>query len=390
MKINDRNIGDGYPVYFIADIAANHNGDLEKAKDLIYSCAEAGADAAKFQNFFAHTIVSNYGFKQLVGQLSHQEKWEKSVYEVYEDASLPLEWTETLNETCEKAGIHYFTAPYSLDLIDFLTPYVSAWKMGSGDITWLQEIEAMAKSKPPLIMATGASTMDEVKLAVDAALNYTNDMILMQCNTNYTATLDEPRALTLERFRYISLSVLESFRKMYPNVVLGLSDHTHGHTTVLGAVGLYGARAIEKHYTLDNTLKGPDHPFSMNPKSWALMVEKTHVLDDLLSDDMMFDEKYKVVEDLVDDKEGLVLSIGDGIKKIEDNEKETVVLQRRALRFTKDLKKGHILTEKDLFPLRPCPEDGLPPYKLDQCIGKKLAVDVAEGSHITKDQLVDA
>ena len=383
IKIGTHYVGPDEPVYFIADIAANHDGDLEKAKDLIYSCAENGARAAKFQNFFAKSIVSDKGFRQMGGKFSHQEGWDKSIFEIYEDAALPVTWTETLRDTCADAGIDYFTAPYSLELVRQLQPFVSAWKMGSGDITWHEEIEAMAKSGLPFIMATGASTMAEVTAAVGAALKHTDQLILMQCNTNYTAKLDEPRDVTLERFRNINLKVLESFAKAFPGVSLGLSDHTHGHSTVLGAVGLYGARSIEKHYTLDNNLVGPDHPFSMNPESWKLMVEKTAELDDLIADGMSWDEKYQLVESLCDDPEGLSLSIGDGVKKVEDNEKDTVVLQRRGLRATRDLVAGETISEGDLFPLRPCPEDALAPYELSKCLGRVLIKDIEEGEHIT-------
>ena len=129
---------------------------LEKAKELIYLSAEAGADAAKFQHFTAETIVSDYGFKSLGNQQSHQASWKKSVYEVYDDASLPKEWTETLRDTCNDAGITFFTSPYSLDLIDYVDPYVPAYKIGSGDLTSYTLIEHMLSKKKPIILATGA------------------------------------------------------------------------------------------------------------------------------------------------------------------------------------------------------------------------------------------
>ena len=122
---------EGHPAYFIADIAANHDGDIESAKDLIYLCAEAGADAAKFQHFKAETIVSDRGFKTLGSQQSHQSNWSKSVFEVYEDASVDQNWTPILKETCEKAGVTFMTTPYSLELVDLVDKYVNAFKIGS-------------------------------------------------------------------------------------------------------------------------------------------------------------------------------------------------------------------------------------------------------------------
>ena len=137
IKILDKTIGLDYPTYFIADIAANHDGDLERAKLLIRLAKDAGADAAKFQNFRAPKIVSDYGFKAMGGQVSHQAEWTKSVFEVYDDASIPFEWTPILKEECDKVGIHYFSSPYDDDAIDMLDPYVPAYKAGSGLISWI-------------------------------------------------------------------------------------------------------------------------------------------------------------------------------------------------------------------------------------------------------------
>ena len=161
-----RKIGTRYPTYFIADIAANHDGDLERAKDLIYMAAEAGADAAKFQHFQAETIVSDYGFKSLKESNTHQSKWKDTVFNVYKDASVNLDWTSTLKETCHDAGIPFFTTPYSLDVVDYMDTHVPAYKIGSGDITWIEMIARVASKQKPYFLATGASTADEVHRAV--------------------------------------------------------------------------------------------------------------------------------------------------------------------------------------------------------------------------------
>lgn len=347
LVINGRIIGDDHPTYFIADIAANHDGDLGRAKELVYLAKEAGADAAKFQHFKAESIVSDYGFKTLGGQHSHQADWEKSVFEVYQDASVDLGWTPVLKETCENAGIAFFTSPYSFDLVDHIDSFVPAYKIGSGDITWLEIIKYIASKGKPYILATGASTMDDVHRAVQAALKINTQIALMQCNTNYTGSL--------ENFRYIQLNVLRSYRIMYPDMVLGLSDHTPGHTTVLGAVAL-GARMVEKHFTDDVGRKGPDHAFSLDPDAWRNMVDRTRELENAL---------------------------GCGIKKIEENEKQTVVLQRRAIRSARDLSPGTVISRADLEVLRPCPIDALPPYRFSDIIGKKLRLSKYKGQHMT-------
>lgn len=346
IKIGNNIIGLEKPVYFIADVAANHDGDLERAKDLIYKCAEAGAHAAKFQHFTADTIVSDKGFKSLGSQQSHQASWDKSVYDVYDEASLDNSWTPVLKETCEKAGIDFFTSPYSIELVDSVDQYVPAYKVGSGDVTWLEIIEYMSKKGKPMLIASGASTLDDVVVAVNTIKSFNREIVLMQCNTNYTASL--------ENFKYINLNVLKTYANMFPDVILGLSDHTPGHTTVLGAVAL-GARVIEKHFTDDNDRVGPDHKFSMNPKSWAEMVERTKELE---------------------------FSLGSGIKKVEDNEKETVVLQRRSIRAKKTIEKGTVLNESNIEVLRPCPSNGIPPNKLNQVYGKTTVNTIEEGDII--------
>ena len=151
IKVAERIIGIGHPTYFIADIAANHDGNLEKAKELIVLAAESGADAVKFQHFNAKDIVSDYGFKDLKSQLSHQSEWEKTVYEVYEDASLPRDWTKVLQETSNKAGVHFFSAPYDFEAVELLTSLdVPAHKVGSGDITWSKILKKMAKTGLPM------------------------------------------------------------------------------------------------------------------------------------------------------------------------------------------------------------------------------------------------
>lgn len=248
IKIGNRKIGVNEPVYFIADIASNHGGDLEKAKELIYACSESRVDAVKMQNFSAQTIVSDYGFKNLTNVITHQSKWKTSVFDSYKAASIPFEWTLELKELTEKLGMDYFTSPYSMELVNMVAPYVSAYKLGSGDITWHEIIKLMASFEKPLLIATGASCFEEIKNAVDVALTKTKDIILMQCNTNYTARHGEDINLTRDRFSNLNLSVLKSYSELYPYLPLGLSDHTHGSLSVLGAVGLYHFQPFIWHH----------------------------------------------------------------------------------------------------------------------------------------------
>jgi len=348
ININGVDIGPGHKTYFIADIAANHDGDINRAKDLIYLAAESGADAAKFQHFQANTIVSDKGFQDLGDNQSHQSTWKKSVSQVYHEASVSLNWTEQLRDTCEDAGIPFFTTPYSLEVIDQLNEFIPAYKIGSGDITWRDIIEKIAAQGKPYFLACGASSLDEVINAVDWATSINTQLGLMQCNTNYTANL--------ENFNYIQLNVLKTFRNMYPSMILGLSDHTPQHATVLGAVSL-GASMIEKHFTDDTSRTGPDHKFSMDPVTWREMVDRTRELE---------------------------LALGTGLKKVEYNEIDARVVQRRSMRATTLLKTGHVIKKGDFVPLRPCPPDAICPSKSEQIIGSKLRNGIDKGDYLKK------
>ena len=144
VKVGSHIVGVDHPVYFIADIASNHNGDLIHAKELIHACSESKVDAVKMQNFNAETIVSDFGFKNLDGVKTHQSAWKTSVFDSYKAASIPFEWTLELKELTEKLGMDYFTSPYSLELSKAVEPYISAFKLGSGDITWHEQIKLMS------------------------------------------------------------------------------------------------------------------------------------------------------------------------------------------------------------------------------------------------------
>jgi N-acetylneuraminate synthase len=351
-KIGTQPVGDDHPVWFIADISANHDGDLGRACELIHLAARSGANAAKFQNFRAEDIVSDRGFRALGEARSHQARWREGVYEVYRKASLPWEWTPVLKAECERAGITFFSAPYDLAAVDMLEPFMPAYKVGSGDITWPEIIDRMASKGKPVLLATGASCLDEVVAAVGVVRARGTPLGLMQCNTNYTASL--------ENFRHSHLRVLRTYAELFPEAVLGLSDHTPGHATVLGAVAL-GARLVEKHFTDDNSREGPDHAFSMTPATWREMVDRTRELE---------------------------LALGSSHKFVADNERETVVLQRRCLRARSDLAVGAVITAADVEVLRPAPPEALVPAELPALIGRRLATPLVRGQHFTREHLL--
>lgn len=341
-----RLIGPGHPTYFIADIAANHDGDLERALMLIRLAKEAGADAAKFQNFDAPKIVSDYGFSHMNSQVSHQASWKRSVVEVYRAASIPFEWTLTLMEECQEAGIDYFSSPYDFAAIDFLDQYVQVYKAGSGEIDWIEALERMASKGKPFFVATGASTIGEVQKAVHAILKINKQLILMQCNTNYTASP--------ENYDHLHVNVLKTYAAMFPDVILGLSDHTHALAPVLGAVTL-GARVIERHFTDSHDREGPDHKFAMDPAGWAHMVEETRLLE---------------------------RALGSPDKAVAANELQTAIVQRRCLRAARAIKAGEVFTREMIDVLRPATPGAIKPDQIENVIGTRALSDLPYGREL--------
>lgn len=347
IKIGNHYVGENQPVYFVAEIGSNHDGDLTRAIELIRLASESGANAAKFQNFRAPSLISDFGFKKTRNINSHQSKWKKSVFEVYQEASIPFEWADELCKVCNEYGLDYFSAPYDLEAVNMLERYFPAVKIGSGDITWLEIIELIASKHKPVLMSTGASTIGDVQRAVETVLRINKELILMQCNTNYTGSA--------ENFKHINLNVLKTYSTLYPDVVIGLSDHTPGHSTALGAIAL-GAKVIEKHFTDDKGRKGPDHAYAMDPKDFREMVDRSRELESALGSTQKF---------------------------IADNEKETAIVQRRCLCAARKITKGEIITRELIEVLRPAIPGSIPPYEIGSVLGFMTVTDIQYGEAIT-------
>lgn len=342
-QISERTVGNGAPTYFVADISANHDGDLARAKALIHLAARSGADAAKFQNFRAEKIVSARGFAAMGKHVSHQSRWRQPVFEVYRQASLPWEWTAELKAECDLAGIEYCSTPYDVDAVDMLDPFVRLYKIGSGDITWPEMVRAVASKGKPVLLATGASDVAEVRRAVGWIRETNSEICIMQCNTNYTGAA--------ENLCHTHLNVLHSYRELFPDAVLGLSDHGGGTAAIVGAVAL-GARVIERHFTDDCSRTGPDHAFSLTPSTWRGMVGQVRELE---------------------------AALGSSEKRVCDNERETVMVQRRCARAARDLPAGSVIAPADLEILRPATPPCVLPFEAHLLIGRKLTAPVPAG-----------
>jgi N-acetylneuraminate synthase len=351
--IDNVKIGLGAPVFFISEIGSNFDGNIKRAKSLIKLSKKFGANAVKFQHYSASSLVSDPGFKSLGNSLSHQKKWKESVYDTYKKASLNPSWTKELAAYSKKQNIIFFTSPYSGDLVDAVDDYVPAYKIGSGDISNIELIKKIAKLGKPIMLATGASNFFEVKQAVEVINKYNNKLVLMQCNTNYTSDNSN--------YKNLNLKVLETYKKKFPGIVLGLSDHTFDEVSTLGAIAL-GVKVIEKHFTDVNTRSGPDHSFSLNTKTWPEMIKKARQLEQAL---------------------------GNGEKKIEKNEKDSYVIQRRSVCASRFIPKGKILKKEDLIFLRPLPSNAFHPYEIDKVLGKAVKKDIDKYHIITKKIIKD-
>ena len=349
IQLGNTNVGNHLKPYFSADLAANHDGELSRAKDLIWIAKEAGAHCAKFQHFVADKIVNDVEFQKINSLETHQSGWKASVSEIYDQYHFRREWTEEIAKECKEADIEFSTSPYDYEAVELVDKYLNFYKIGSGDISWIDFIKYVSNKNKPILIATGAADLDDVKRAVGSVNR--KQLILMQCNTNYTTESD--------KHKYVNLKVIESYKELFPDVVLGLSDHTLGHGSVLGAIPL-GARVFEKHFTDDNDREGPDHKFALNPKKWREMVD-------------LSEEVFE--------------TLGDGIKRVEENEQNAFIVQRRSIVCNKDLKEGAIIAIEDINFLRPCPKNSFHPYQVDMVIGKKLKTNKKKNESIFKEDI---
>jgi len=339
IKIKERWVGNGEPAYIIAEIGSNFDGSIERAKMLIDLAKECGVDAVKFQCFSTDRIISKEGFEGL--KMGFQAKWGKPTCEVYKDAEFPRKWHNELFSYAAKKRLCFLSSPYDKEAVDILDKLdVGAFKIGSGDITWHEMLRYIAKKGRPIILGVGASTIPEIEEAVKTIRSEkNNDIIILQCVTNYPA-----------HFEYANIRAMKAMGEIF-NVPVGYSDHTPGTIVSLGAVAL-GACVIEKHFTDDKTRIGPDHPHAMDAKEFKEMVDCIRTLEKAL---------------------------GSSAKDLYEEERETVILQRRCLRAARDIPRDSIITEDMIDVLRPLAKDALDPKYKEIIIGRKVKIDMRKG-----------
>jgi len=339
IKIGKRLIGEGQTCFIIAEAGVNHNGSLELAKKLINMAKNAGADAVKFQTFKAENIVTgktemaNY-WKKSTGKKETQLKMLKKYELSFDDFKI-------LKRYCDRKKIIFLSTPHSEDAIDFLKPLVPAYKIASGDLTNLPFLEKVAKKKKPIILSTGMGNLKEVKEAVETIKKSGNNkIILLHCTTSYPCPLED-----------VNLRVMLTLKKEF-NLPVGYSDHTLGILVPIMAVAM-GAKVIEKHFTLNKNLPGPDHKASLEPKE--------------------FKEMVKVIRDVEK-------ALGSEIKKPTKSEEKIKKIVRKSIVAKTDIPKGEKIRKEMLITKRP--GTGIEPKYINKVIGRITKREIKKDSLI--------
>jgi len=345
IKIGQRFIGDREPCFIIAEAGVNHNGDVRLAKKLIDAAQKAGADAVKFQTFKAETVVS------ATAEKAGYQKETTGADESQLDMLKRLELTESqfaeLADYARQKGILFLSTTYDLRSVDFLDGLdMPAFKVASGEITNLPLLTHIARKRKPVILGTGMSTLEEIECALQAMRKEgAKDIILLHCVSAYPAKIEDT-----------NLRAMETLRKAF-HVPVGLSDHTTGITVPIAAAAL-GACVIEKHFTLDKTLPGPDHRASLDPGELAEMVRSIRLVEKAL---------------------------GNGVKKPTPTEEENKKVMRRSLTARVAIPRGTVITA-DMIDIKR-PGTGISPAELEKVIGRKASKSISQEEVLTWDKV---
>ncbi len=363
IKIKNKYIGENNPCFVIAEAGVNHNGDLALAKKLVDKAKEAGVDAVKFQTFKSKEIVTPDA-EQAKYQIENIGKRE-SQYEMLKRLELPYSAFRELKKYCDEKEIIFLSTPHSckedVDLVSELCPVI---KVGSGDLTNLPILKYMAQKNLPIILSTGMANLEEVREAVEAILPINQELILLHCTTNYPTPFNE-----------VNLRAMPTLEKEF-YLPTGYSDHTEGINVSLAAVVL-GACMIEKHFTLDRNLPGPDHKASLEPQELKDLVLGIRFIENRLTSG----ENVELIIEELNIKDAL----GDGIKRPNPSEIEVAKIARKSIVAVVDIKKGETLKENLLAIKRP--GTGIKPKYFDEIIGKTAKRDIKKDQLITWEEI---
>ncbi|MCD4741899.1 MAG: N-acetylneuraminate synthase [Desulfobacteraceae bacterium] len=330
-------------VFIIAEAGVNHNGSLDMAKKMVKVAAKAGVDAVKFQTFRAQTLVTKNAVKADYQIKASGQK--ETQYQMLEKLELSHKDHELLLEECKLNKIEFLSTPFDLTAIDLLAEMgIKKWKIASGEITNLPFLRKIASLGQEIILSTGMADLDEIRAALDVFLDsgISSDKItVLHCNTQYPTPMED-----------VNLNAMKSIKNAFTGIHVGYSDHTQGIEIPIGAVAL-GATIIEKHFTLDKTLPGPDHKASLEPDELAIMVQAIRNIE---------------------------IAFGNGIKKPTQSEKGNISIVRKSIVAADNIAVGEKFTDKNLTAKRP--GKGISPMRWDDIIGRTAEKSYSEDEEI--------
>jgi N-acetylneuraminate synthase/N,N'-diacetyllegionaminate synthase len=328
-------------VIIIAEAGVNHNGDFENAKRLIMAAAASGADYIKFQTFKADNLVSKNAVKANYQKINSLNNADNSQYEMLKKLEMPESWYNDLIDLANKLGIRFLSTGFDEQSIDFLDSLrIDIFKIPSGEITNKPYLEHIAKKGKPVIISTGMSSINEISKAIEIlTINHIlkENITILHCNTEYPTPMSD-----------VNLKAMLSLKEQF-GVKIGYSDHTLGIEVPIAAVAL-GAEVIEKHFTLDKNMDGPDHKASLSPIELTDMVKAIRNIELAIS--------------------------GSGEKVVTESERKNMAIARKSIHLKKEIKSGHIIEFNDLIMKRP--GNGISPMQIDEVIGKKVVRDLNE------------
>lgn len=329
IRIGNRSISESSPCFITVDIGANHNRDFNIAKKLIDKAKEAEVDAVKFQIYSAETLYSI--------KIQKHSYYEKHLWNLIKEIETPRAWIPKLKKYCDNKKIIFFATPFDSKAVDELNPYVDFYKIASFELVDLPLIEYTAKKKKPIIISTGLANMEEIEDAYLTCKKVGNDkVIFLQCTSLYPA---KPEIMNLRAIQTIKVA--------FPDTIVGLSDHTHGIHISVAAVAM-GAKLIEKHFTLSRKMKGPDHPFAIEPDELKEMVRQIREVESALGNGKKLGPK--------------------------PDEMENYKIGRRSIHAKVNILKGTKITKDMLIIKRP--GLGIKPKFINQVIGRKAQRDI--------------
>lgn len=321
----------------IAEAGVNHNGKLDLAKKMVKVAKECGADIIKFQTFHSNAVASKYAEMAEYQKVNRAVKESQNQKEMLKELMLSNEEFLVLADYCREIGIQFLSTPFDIESIQFLTPLQDVWKIPSGEITNYPYLVEIAKTGKEIIMSTGMSTLEEIDAALEVLKNNGAGRVrLLHCTTNYPALMQETNLRAM-----LTL-------KEHCGCDVGYSDHTQGIEISIAAAAM-GASVIEKHFTMDKSMEGPDHKASLEPDELSLMVKSIRNVE---------------------------LALGTGMKKPSESEKKNRLVVRKSIVASRDIKAGEILTADNLTAKRP--GTGISPMRWNDLIGTTAVRDFEE------------